>query len=170
MGFIQDFWGGFTQATGMAPFYLALVTAGLWADRQFGKAEEMRLAGGLIIGLIGGVVLTYLHVAVSFPPWFFPLPLILLGLICALKSPADRSGIAFFVLAGIGVYFGVGQSWQGGQLPTLLGIAGGAIMAFSAGIGLGTILSGMIGGFSIRIFGFGVAAVGVLMLLERGLN
>ncbi|MBI1207989.1 MAG: hypothetical protein GC191_11965 [Azospirillum sp.] len=169
MEFIQDFWGGFKQTTSLAPLYLALVTAGLWADRQFGKSEEVRLAGGLILGLIGGVVLTYLKIAVNFPPWLFPLPLVLLGLICALKSPAENSGVAFFVLLGIGVYFGFGQSWQGGQLATLIGIAGGAVMALAAGIGLGTIVSAAIGSFSIRFFGFGVAAIGVLMLLDRGM-
>ncbi len=168
MELVQDFWGGFKQVTNVAPFYLALVTAGLWANRQFGLSEEVRLSGAVILGLVAGVLLTYFGISVIFPSWLLPLPLILLGLVTAIQSAQVNSRVALIVLLVIGAYLGYGQSWHGNELATTIGIAIGAVTALAAGIGLGTVVSATLGSFFIRVFGFGVAAVGVLMLLDRG--
>lgn len=167
MEFFDTLWQGFGQTLSRAPLFLALVTAGLWADRQFGKSEEVRLCLALLIGLVAGVALTHFGVQLDYPPYFSAAPLIILGVIAALQSPRVNSSIALIVLLVLGIYLGLGQAWQGSALATTLGVAAGAVTSLAAGIGLGTLLSAVIGGFGLRVIGAGVAVVGVLMVIDR---
>jgi len=167
MEFVNVFWQGFGQTISNAPLFLALLTAGLWADRQFGKSEEVRLSLALLVGLVVGVVLTHFAVQLEYPPYFNAAPLIILGVIAALQSPQVNSSIALIVLLVIGIYLGLGQAWQGSALATTVGVAAGAVTSLAAGIGIGTVLSAMISPFVLRIIGAAVAVVGVLMVIER---
>lgn len=166
MGFVDQFWAAFKDAIGVAPLYIALTTAGLWADRHYGKSEELRLAGALIVGFIVGLVLTAIGARIPFEPWMFAVPLIILGAIVAFQSAAVSSNIAMIILLVIGIFFGFGRGYSEQVLPSTLGAAAGAIMALASGIGLGTVLSGFIGTFVIRIIGLVVAVVGVLMVIN----
>lgn len=166
MALVEQFWSGFSAAFQVAPLYLALATAGLWADRHYGKDEEVRLSGALIIGFVAGVVLTKVGINVPFEPWMFAVPLIVLGAIVALQSAQVSSNVAAIVLLLIGAYFGLGKDYSQGQIAGTVGVAVGAVMALASGIGIGTVLSGFIGNFFVRIVGVVVAVAGVLMVVD----
>ncbi len=164
--YVQPFWTGFGQASQDAVLYLALVTAGLWAEREHGTGEEIRLTLALIVGLAIGIGLTAYGISVTFPAWTVPLPLILLGLIAALQSPMINSLIALLVLLAVGIYFGLGREIQDMAVWQTVGVGAGAVMSFASGIGLGIIFGATVGRWITRVFGLLVAIAGVLMFIE----
>ncbi len=169
MEFIDQFWSGFIGAMAIPPLFLALATAGVWADRHFGKSEEVRLAIALLLGFAIGLGLTYLDIPRPFEiqAWMFAVPLILLGLILAFQSSVVSSQVALIVLLLIGLFFGYGQPVSQGSIPpTTVGVACGALMSFTSGVGLGTILSAVIGSFVLRLIGIAVLIAGGLMVVD----
>lgn len=166
MDFVNQFWGGFQNAIGAAPLFLALATAGLWADRHYGRSEEVKLTLVLIVGFVIGIVLPQLGISLPFEPWMFAIPLIVLGIIVAFQSSAVSSSVAMIILLVIGVYFGFGRGYDEAALPSTIGAAAAAIMAMASGVGLGVILSGFVGSFFVRVVGVVVAVIGVLMVAD----
>lgn len=161
---LTQFSAGFYAPFVHVPALLLLLGLGLWAGRVGGRELPMA-AFAAVIGLLAGAGLAAVSVMLPSRALVVAGLLISVGLVVAFDV-ARPALLVVVAAAAAGLFLGQGPAGPSGVAPLhWLGVAVGALTATATGIGFLPLTLGLGGPQVLRLAGFGLAAVGLLILL-----
>lgn len=154
-------WAG--PLTGLVPL-LGFVAIGLWAARWGGASiwqmPLAAMAGAVLGGLAAGQGLYHPGAGVA-----AVLAMTVLGFLVAVPIAVPAPLVVTGFLAAAQGF--AGSDARGDDLAFWSGYSAAALLAMSGGMGLTGIASRLAGAVMVRVLGFGIAAVGVLIVTGR---